>query len=153
VHPAEEVAGNVLDRDAEEVLDLRAGDEQRDAVREADHDRPRDEAHGGAESRHSRGDQERAGHHRAHEQARDAVLCHDGADDHDECSGRSANLVARAPEGGDEETDHDCAVDPRLRLQPGRDGKRHGQRECDQPDGDAGHQIQGEHTAGVAAHV
>ena len=44
--PARELAGHVLDRQAEEVFDLRGGDQHGDAVGETDGDRPRDEADG-----------------------------------------------------------------------------------------------------------
>jgi hypothetical protein len=48
-HARQEHAGRLLDVQSEQVADLRAGDEQRDAVREPDHDRPRQEAHRGAQ--------------------------------------------------------------------------------------------------------
>ena len=51
-HPRNQLAGHrALQRDAEEVLDLRAGDHQGDAVGEADHHRPRDEADRGSRCR------------------------------------------------------------------------------------------------------
>ena len=83
----------------------------------------------------------------------DAVLGDDAADDHHERAGRAADLVARAAERRDQEAGDDRAVDARLRLQPGRDRESHGQRERDQPDGDAGDQVHGKHPAGVAAQV
>jgi hypothetical protein len=62
-------AGTSCDLEAEEVLDLRAGDEHRDAVGEADDDRPRQVLDGGAHAAGAQHDQHHAGHHRAHEQA------------------------------------------------------------------------------------
>ena len=85
--------------------------------------------------------QQDAGHHRAHEQAVDAVLGDDAGDDHDERAGRPADLEARAAERRDQEAGDDRAVDARLRRQAGGDGERHRQRQRDQADGDAGDQV------------
>ena len=54
-HPLEELARDSPMRESEEVLDLRRGDQQRDAVREAEHDRARDELHRLAQPGEGRG--------------------------------------------------------------------------------------------------
>ena len=82
-----------------------------------------------------------AGHHRAHEQAVDAVGRDDAGDDDDERAGRAADLEARAAERRDEEAGDDRAVQAGLRRHAGRDGERHRQRQRDQADRDAGDQV------------
>ena len=72
------------------------------------------------------------------------MLADDAGDDHDEGAGGPANLEARSAEGRDEEAGDDGAVDSSLRGEAGGDGKRHGERQGHQADGDPGHQILGE---------
>ena len=139
---ADELARHrLIERDPEEVLELRAGDDERDAVGEADDDRARDEPDGGAGAGEPHDDEHDAGHHRAHEQAVDAVLGDDARDDHDERAGRSADLHVRAAERRDEEAGDDRAVDAGLRRHARGDRERHRQRQRDEADGDAGDQI------------
>ncbi len=78
------------------VPNLRAGDEHRDAVREPDDDRTRNEANDRPGARESKDDEHNARHHRAHEEARDAVLGDDARHDHDEGAGRAADLHPRS---------------------------------------------------------
>ena len=148
---AEELAGHVLDRQAEEVLDLRGGDEHGDAVGEADDDRPRDELHRRAEPGEPEHDQHHAGHHRAHEQAVDAVLGDDPGDDDDERAGRPRHCRREPPSAETRKPAIDGAVDPGLGREARRDGERHRQRQRDQADGDAGHEVREEGSRAVAA--
>jgi hypothetical protein len=60
-----------------EIADLAAGDQHRDAVREANDHRPRNEPDGGAAPRQPEDDENDASHHRAHEKTGYAVLRHD----------------------------------------------------------------------------
>ena len=96
-------------------------------------------------------DEENARHHRAHEQAVDAVLRDDPRDHDDESAGGPADLAARAAERRDQESGDDRAVDPRLRRQAGGDREGHGERERDEADGDAREQIRHEGRAVVRA--
>jgi hypothetical protein len=74
-HPRHEFSRHRANQcDAEEVFDLRAGDDQRDTVGEADDDRPGNETDSGPRSGQAHDDENRASHHGAHEQAVDAVL-------------------------------------------------------------------------------
>ena len=114
-HARPELAGHV-DAQAEEVLDLRAGDQHGDAVGEADDDRPRNELHRRAQARHAQHDEDDARHHGAHEQAVEAVGRDDAGDDHDERAGRSADLGARSAERRNQEAGDDRAVDAGLRA-------------------------------------
>ena len=95
-------------------------------------------------------DEQHAGHHRAHEQAVDAVAS----------AMMPATTTTNAPVGppictygsaerGDEEAGDDRAVDAGLRRHAGRDGERHRQRQRDQADGDAGDQVGDEGPARV----
>src|SRR5947209_6235523 len=92
--PAEEFAGHVLDLEAEEILDLRAGDEHRDAVGEAHNYRPGQEFDGRPEPGEAEQDQHDSGHERADIEPVDAVPGDDAEDDDDERPGRPADLRA-----------------------------------------------------------
>ena len=89
-------------------------------------------------------DEDDAGHHRAHEQAVDAVLGDDARDHDDERAGRSADLHVRSAERRDDEAGDDRAVDAGLRRHARRDGEGHRQRQRDQADRHAGDQIRDE---------
>ena len=96
-------------------------------------------------------DQDDAGHHRAHEQAVDAVLGDDAGHDDDERAGRPADLHVRAAERRDDEAGDDRAVDAGLRRHARGDRERHGQRQRDEADRDAGDQIRDEQLWRVVA--
>ena len=49
-HARQKFSGNLFDFEAEEILDLRAGDNDGDSVRESHYHGPRNELHRGAES-------------------------------------------------------------------------------------------------------
>jgi hypothetical protein len=89
-----EHAGRMCDRQAEEVLDLGAGDQHGDAVREPDHDGTRDEPHGGPHAGDSEQQDHHAGHGGDHVEPVDAVRCDDPGDHDDERAGRAADLRA-----------------------------------------------------------
>ena len=81
-----------------------------------------------------------------HAEARD-----DAGDDDDECAGGSADLGARAAQGGDEKAGDDGGVKSGLRRDPGGDAEGHGKRQSDQPHGDPGEQVVQEHLLAVLA--
>ena len=58
LHSQPEDARNLVEVQSEEVFDLRAGDQNGDAVGEADDDRPRDELHRGAHAGDAHDDQQ-----------------------------------------------------------------------------------------------
>ena len=93
-HAREELARWVADAQTEEVLDLGGGNQQGDAVGEAQDDRPRDELDRLAEAGDRQEQQDDARHHRHHQQAGQAVRGDDARDDHDERPRRSADLNA-----------------------------------------------------------
>ncbi len=126
---------------AEEILDLGAGNQHRDAVGKSNNHRPRNKFHRRAHAGGAQHDQDGARHDGAHVQPVDAVHRDDPGHDHDECARGSADLSFRSAQGGDQEAGHDCAVNARLRRQPGGDGKRHSERQCHQANGDAGDDV------------
>ena len=70
----QEIARHFLDLQPEEIFDLRAGDDDRDAVGESNDHRPRNELHRRAQAGDAQDHQHHARHQRAHEQAVDPVL-------------------------------------------------------------------------------
>ena len=96
--------GTALQREAQEVFDLRRGDQHRDAVGEADRHRPRNEPHGRAEAREPHENEHRARHGGAHQQAGDAKLGDDSRHNDDKSAGRAGDLAARAAKRRDDES-------------------------------------------------
>ncbi len=126
---------------AEEIFDLGAGDQHRDAVGKPDDHRPRNKLHRRAHAGRAQHDEYGARHHRAHVQAVDAVHGDDPGDHDDERAGGPANLSLRSAQGGDQKAGDDGAVDAGLRRQSGGDGEGHGQRQGHQADGDSGDDV------------
>ena len=142
--------GGSRHRKPEEVLDLRRGDQQRDAVGEADDHRPRNELHRLPEAGHRQHHQDHAGHHRDHQQAGEAVRRDDAGDDHDERARRTADLDARSAEQRHEEAADDGGVDAGLWRDARRDAERHRERQRDDADGQAGDEVGGKRMTVVA---
>ena len=140
---------HVVDAQAQEVLDLRARNQDRDPVREPDDDRTGQVIDRGAQAGDAENQQHHAGHHRAHEQAAHAVLRDDGGNDDDERPRRAADLVSGSAERRDDEAGDDRAVHPRLRGEPRGDRKRHRQGQGDEADRHARDQVMDEQAAGV----
>ena len=147
----EEFAGNGADAKAEEVLDLRGGDQDGDAVGESDDDRAGDESHRCTEAGEGHGDEDDAGHERDHSRPLMPKRRDDAGDDDDERSGRPADLRSRAAQRGDEKTGDDGGVEAGLRSDSGGDAEGHGERQGHQADGDAGQKIVQKHLCGVLA--
>ena len=128
-HAREKFAGVVLQAESEEVANLGAGNQHRNAVGETHHDRAGNELHRFAKAGEAHDDQHHACHHGAEEQSLHAVLDDDSVDDHDEGAGGAADLRARAAQQRDEESGDDRAVDAGLRSHSAGDGKGHGERQ------------------------
>jgi hypothetical protein len=103
----------------EKILDLRAGDEDGDAIGEADDYGPRDKFHARTQSSDAHDDEQDAGHNGDHEEAVNAVRGDDAGDDDDEGAGGAADLSLGSAKGGDEEAGNNGAVDASLRCQSG----------------------------------
>jgi len=123
LHTLPEDAGDFGELQAEEIFHLSAGDQDGDAVGEADHDRTGNEldcrAHAGDAHNH----QQNAGHHGTHEKSIDAVKGNDAGDDHDEGAGWSPIWGFGTAECGDEKAGDDGAVNAGLGCESGGDGK------------------------------
>ena len=126
---------------AEEILDLRAGNQHCDAIGKADDHRPRNKLHRRAHAGCAQNDEYGSGHHRAHVQSVNAVYGDDPGNHDNERTGGPANLSFRSAQGGDQKAGDHGAVDARLRRQSGGDGESHGQRQGNQSDGDSGYDI------------
>ena len=141
---AEKLAGELVDLEAEEILDLREKDDHRDAVGETDDHRNRDEADHAAEAEGPHGDEYHPGQHGGDEQVGDAVVDHDGVDDRDEGAGRAADLNPRATQQGDQEAGDNGRPDAGGGRHPRGDSEGHGQRQGEHPDGNACARVMGE---------
>ena len=87
-----EDARNFVEMQSEEIFDLGAGDQDRNAVGESDDDRARDKFHRRAQPGNAHDHKQNAGHHGAHEQSVDAMNGNDACDHDDKCARRSADL-------------------------------------------------------------
>jgi hypothetical protein len=148
---ADEVARDGAGVKAEEVFDLSAGDEDGDAVGEADDDGARNEFDGGAKASDAEEDEEHAGHEGADQQSVEAVAGQDAEDDDDEGAGGAADLIAGAAEGGDGESRDDSGVEAGFGRRSGGDGEGHRERKSDEADGNAGGEVCGEFLGAVVA--
>jgi hypothetical protein len=95
--------GTLSELQAEEIFHLRAGDQNGDAVGEADHDGARNELDGGAHAGDAHDHQQNSGHHGAHEKSVDAMKRDDAGHDDDEGAGGSADLSFGAAQQRDQE--------------------------------------------------
>ena len=141
LHAQPEHTWKFVDLQAEEIFDLRAGDENRNAVGEPDHDGTGYELHRRAHAGRSHDHQEDASHHGAHEQAVNTVGSDDPGHHYYEGAGRTANLGLRSAKCRDQKTGDYCAVDAGLGRESRRDGEGHCQRQRNQTHSDAGNNI------------
>src|SRR5580692_5589029 len=82
------VTWNLINLESKEILDLSAGNDDGNAVRETHDYRARDELDRRAQTRRSQYQQQNASHHGAHEQPIDAVSRNNSKyDDHEGASG------------------------------------------------------------------
>ena len=86
------MAGDVVHPQAEKITDLRAGNENGDAVGETDHDGARKELHRRAHAGDAQQDEQDPSHHRAGKQAIDSVPRDDARDHNHKRARGSANL-------------------------------------------------------------
>src|SRR5581483_10742699 len=92
LHAVEEITGDVIHPEAQEVANLRAGDKDGDSVGEANDHRTGEILDGRAEARDAEENEEDACHQSASEEPVDALLCDDASDDDNEGSGGAADL-------------------------------------------------------------
>ena len=147
---AEEIARHLGDVQAQEILHLRQPDQHRDAIGEADDDRHGDEAHQRAQLEQPHQKKQHARERGGNDQVAHAVALDDAVDDDDERARRPANLHPAAAEQRDQKARNDGREQPRLRLEPRRNRKRHGQRQGDHAHREAGGQVFPEPLTAVA---
>ena len=127
--------------DAESGVELGAADDERDAGREADDHRVRDEADILAEAQGAEGEEHHACHQRREGEAEVAVGDDRGGADADEGAGRAGDLHAGAAEQGDDDAADDGRVEPLFRADPGGDRQAHREGEGDHADEQAGREV------------
>ncbi len=91
-HAMEEVSRDTVHAQAKEVANLSAGDEDGDAVREADNHRTRKILYGCPHPCDAEENEQDAGHHGAFEESVNAMLGDDSGDDDNKSSGGPADL-------------------------------------------------------------
>ncbi len=100
----------LLERDAEQFIELVDEDDDGDPGREPDGDGPRHEANQSSDAENAHEEQQDPGEERRHEQPFVAVREHDARDDRDEGAGRSGDLERRASEQADEDAGDDGRI-------------------------------------------
>src|SRR5260370_28483800 len=111
-----EHTGNFFQLEAEKIFHLRAGDQDGNTVGEADNDGPRNVLYRSTHAGEPHDDENDSGHHRAHEQAFDAMNGDDASDDDDKGSGWATDLGGRSAERGDQKAGDHGPVDAGLLL-------------------------------------
>ena len=126
---------------AEEILELQAGDDHRDAGGEAGGHRIGDELDQLAHPRQPHTHQHDPGHETGGHQSAEAIFFGDGMQDHDEGGGWAGHAEAGAAGQSDQHSGDNGGIKTVLRRHPTADGQRHRQRHRDDADGDARQQV------------
>ncbi len=126
---------------AEEVLDLQGGDHDGDTAGKAQGHRGRNVFDEAAEARHPHGHQEAARDQGGHQEPPHPELLGHRVEDHHEGGGGPRDGEAGAPGHGDHDTGDDGGVEAVLGWHAAGDGQRHGQRDGDDADRDAGDEV------------
>jgi hypothetical protein len=140
-HPQPEFAGNFGQLQAEEIFDLRAGYQHRDAVGKTDHDRPRNKFHRRTHAGRTQDNEDGSRHDGTHVQAVNTVRGNNPGNHDDEGAGGPANLSLGSAEGGDQEAGYHGAVNAGLRSEARCNRKCHCQRQGNQPDRNSGDEV------------
>src|SRR5262249_16388365 len=133
-HTAEKISGNRIETQAEEITDLRAGDENGNAVCESNDDRSWKILYGSTHARDAEQQEQNTGHHRTNEKAADAVFGNDSCHDYYERAGRAAYLGFRTAERRNQKTSNDGAIKAGLRREPRGNRESHRERKRDEAD-------------------
>jgi len=129
---------------AEEVLDLQGCDDDGDTTGEAQGHRRRNVLDETSEPGHPHGHQKEARDQGRHQQAAYTELLGHRIEDHHEGGGRPRDGEAGAAGHGDDDAGDDGGIETVLRRHTAGDGQRHGQRNGDDADRDAGDQVAAE---------
>ena len=147
---SEKLGRQVVDLEAEKILDLGEKDDDRNPVGEADDHGHRDESDQLPHASQAHGEQEDAGQHGGAEQVVETVDGDDAVNDGNESAGRAADLYAGAAQGGGDEAGDNGRPDARSRRAARRDGESHGQRQRQNTDRDARGEVFAELCAVIA---
>src|SRR5215470_3448136 len=112
-----EIAGDGIEPQAKEITNLRASDENRYAVGEADDNRAGKIFDGGAHTGDAEEQRQNPGHHGANEKAVHTMLVHDASYDDDESTSGASDLRLGTAEKRNEEAGDNRAVDAGLRRE------------------------------------
>ena len=148
----DQVSRGPFERQAQQVLQLADGDDQRDADGEALDHRFRDERDEPAGAKQPSDDKDHPGHHGGEQQAVEAMLLDDAVHDDDEGPGRAADLDPAAAKQGDQETADDRGYEARFGIRSGSDGDRHAQGKRDEGDRNSGKRVAEQQAPGISAH-
>ncbi len=138
---AEELGRQVVDLQAEEILDLGEENDHRDAVGEADDHGDRNETDELPHAGDAHGEQEDAGENGGAHQVGVTVNGDDAIDDGDEGAGRATDLHARSAEERNDEAGDDGSPDACSGRNAGGDREGHGERQGEHADRDSRGQI------------
>ncbi len=123
----QELAWDRRRREPQEILNLRRGDKEGNAVGKPDRDRARNELHGCSQTSEAHQQEQNARHHADEREARRAKFQDDAGDDDDERTGGSADLSPRPAEGRNQEAGDHGGVQTSLRGDTRRDREGHRQ--------------------------
>ena len=147
----QKLARQLVDRQAEQILDLAGEDRHRNAGSEAGDHRLRHVLDQRAETKQSGQNQDQSGEQRAQNESAVAEALDHPEHDRDERGRWPADLYARATERRNEKTSDDRGVQAFVRRGARRDRQRHCQRKRHHRDGQAGHGVLAQALQGVAA--
>src|SRR5690606_37042625 len=130
--------------------DLTGEDDEGDPAGEAGYDGEGDELDHRSEPREPESDQEKPRHDRRHEEAVHPVGLDDTVNDDDEGPGRPADLDARSPQEGNQESGYDGGIESSLGSDAACNRERDCQGEGHDPDDHSGYEVCAKLREGVA---
>ena len=125
----------------QQVFNLCGEDGDRDTACESYHNRVGYVLDDGAQSQHAQQDEKNSCHQCGNGQPLHSILLDDAIDNHDEGTCGTANLHLRTSEERDGQTGYDGGDDALLRAHTTGDAKGNGQRQRNNANNDAGHQV------------
>jgi hypothetical protein len=126
---------------AEKIADLTGGDDHCDPSGETGDHRHRHIAHQPADTRVAGDDQDHTRHQGREQKTVKAVQGNDAGDDDDEGACGPSDLDTRATQRGNQESSDDRRHQSLARARSAGDAERHGERQSDDRDGEAGERV------------
>ena len=125
----------------EEVFYLQGGNHHGNATGESQSDGFGDILNKAAQAHHRHNHQQHTGHQRSQQQATQAIALGDRIENHDKSGRWSGNAVAAAAKQGNQKTGYDSGIQAILRRNPGGNRQRHRQRNGNDANRGASHQV------------